>query len=142
MQFAENDEATDPFASWRAMRKAHFARLAPLFWILAAGVLASVVFSLRRARPVWIGGSLAQALVVVAAKAVSWKYWFLVLSAPLTRGRQWLEIPICGFLTLSQIIYFRERFNDDKYAALSLLALAFTWGLVLLLMPRLRKAGS
>jgi hypothetical protein len=142
MQFAENDQAMDPFAEWRAMRKAHFARLAPLYWILAAGVLASLVFSLRRARPLWISGSLAQALVVVATKAVSWKYWFLVLSAPLIRRRQWLEIPICGFLTLSQIIFFRERFNDDKYAALSLLVLAFTWGLVLLLTPPSRKARS
>ena len=142
MEFAQDSGTMDSFARWRWMRGARLARFAPVHWVVVAAVLASLAYALRRTRLVWIGGSLAQVLVVAAMKVVSWNYAFLVLSAPLTRGRGWLEVPIAGFLTLSQIIYVREAFNDDRYATLSLVALALSWGLVVVVTPLRRKAGS
>ncbi len=141
MEFAQDPHAQDEFAVWRAKRAAHYGANAWLRWVLVAATFAAVAASLRRTRRLWVGGALAPALVVASLKVVASRYAFFVLSAPLARHRRWVEAAMLLFASLTQILAQRDRFNDDRYATLSVVAMAFTLGLALAMMPRSRKVA-
>jgi hypothetical protein len=54
----------------------------------------------------------------------------MILSAPLTRWRRQLELPLLGLAVLSQGIWRWTSWNDDRYTVLTVIMLAFCYFLL------------
>ena len=116
-----------PGDRWQATRPERTERTRPLFWIVAAVSLAWLARVLWRVRSLWIAQCLAQLAVAVLVPLTCYYYSFLLLTAPLTRARRWLEAPLFALAAASQAVWWAFPWNDEKYAALSVLALVFCY---------------
>jgi hypothetical protein len=70
-------------------------------------------------------------LVTVVPKILNHGFTFLVVTAPLTRARRWLELPLFVFAGVTLCIDRATRFNDDKFMQLSVASIVFAAGVTL-----------
>ncbi|HEX2202191.1 MAG TPA: hypothetical protein VHG91_02780 [Longimicrobium sp.] len=129
-KYVRDLDAPDPFGEWKRMRLERAGRARPVFWLVVAATLgwfAGVVWRIRRA---WIAESLSPLWIAVLLQLTTYYYAFLLLAAPLTRARRSLELPLLSLAALSQLAWATFWWNDDRYAALSVLALAFCYAAV------------
>jgi len=130
MEYAVDEKLADPFEKWKRLRGERYDayRWAGLAVIAFTAVF--FVWVVRGLRPLWVAGSLGQVFIVVGAQLTSYYYSFLVLSALLVRARPGLELPLFAFVILSQLTFGLFPWNDDRYAALTLLSLLLCYGLI------------
>jgi hypothetical protein len=142
MQYAKDTRLLDPFSSWKRMRN---ERRASLSWLeygvigLAVGAFVGVA---RRLRTLWIAGCLGQVFIVLMGLLTCFHYTFLILSAPLTRARRWLEVILFSFAALTQLVWIGFVWNDDRYAALSAVSLLFCFAMLAAFVGRRRTAAA
>lgn len=136
MEYTVDPRLADPFEGWKQRRNERREMYRwPGFAIIAiSGAL--VVWAVRRLRLLWVSGCLGQVFIVLGAQLTSYYYSFLILSALLTGARRRLEIPLFGFAALSQVVFWVFPWNDDKYAALTLMSLLLCYGLILGFVPK------
>src|SRR5262249_40134567 len=84
----------------------------------------------RRIRSLWIAQCLAQICIMLGSQLTNYYYSFTILFAPLTKVRRQLEAPLLGFAALSQFVSMVFGYYDDRHWMLSLLRLAFCYGLL------------
>ncbi|HEX8694893.1 MAG TPA: hypothetical protein VF746_20870 [Longimicrobium sp.] len=138
LEYLRDERAPDPVAPWKEARSARRERTRPLFWLLAAAAGAWFLVILRRVRRLWAAQALSLAWLVLLPELTCYYYSFLVLAAPLSRLRRRLEVPLLALAALSQVAWSAFWWNDDRYATLSLLAVAFTIVLLAAFTPRRR----
>ena len=131
MEYTVDEKLADPFEVWKRMRNERHDRFRWLGIAIMAISGGFFVWVVRRVRLLWVAGCLGQVFIVLGAQLTSYYYSFLVLSALLTRGRRSLEVPLFGFVVLSQLVFWMLPWNDDRYAALTLLSLLLCYGLIL-----------
>lgn len=130
MEFTGDPSLPDQWSVWKSSRVERYRKTAPLRWVILAAALPGFALVIRRRRLPWIGASLGHLFIVLFAHITCFHYSFLVLAAPLTRVRRWLEIALFSFAALTQIISLSTRWNDDKYALLSVVSLLFSLGVL------------
>jgi hypothetical protein len=131
MEYTVDQKLADPFEVWRRMRSERYERYKWLGVVITAVSGVFFIWVVYRIRPLWIGGCLGQVFIVLGAQLTSYYYSFLVLSALLTRARRGLEILLFAFVILSQLVFWMLPWNDDRYAALTLISLLLCYGLML-----------
>jgi hypothetical protein len=111
---------TDPHREWKAARMRRVAATRP--WTTGLVVIGLIGFAaaVRRRSP-WAALSLGIVPVFLIGELTSYYYSILVLAAPLARLRRWIEPALLAYLVLSMPPMVLFRWNDDRYAAVSLL---------------------
>lgn len=131
MEYTVDQRRADPLEVWKRVRGERYDRYRWLGYGIIAISGVFFVGVVRRVRPLWIAGGLGQVLIVLGAQLTSYYYSFLVLSALLTKARPRLEVPLFAFVILSQLVFWMLPWNDDRYAALTLISLLLCYGLLL-----------
>jgi hypothetical protein len=139
MENTVNPRLSEPQTRWKEIRVERTARTRPVLWVLAALALAAFVHALRRVRRPWEALALSHVWPVILLPLTCYYYSFLVLAAPLTRARRRLEAPLLALAAASQAVAYAFWWNDDRYAAQSVLVLAFCAVALAAFAPRLRK---
>ena len=127
LRYLRDDAAPDPLRQWKQVRETRAERMKPVLWLAVAVTLAWFAGALRYVRRAWIGLGLSQVWPAVLLPLTCYYYSFLLLTAPLTRARRSLELPFLALAAASHFVWSAFWWNDDRYAALSVLALAFTF---------------
>jgi hypothetical protein len=130
MKYTKDDKLTDPFEVWKRMRNERYDRYRFVAYGIVALSLAFFVWVVRRVKSMWISLCLGQIFIILMSQLTCYYYTFLVLTAPLTRVKREIEVPLLGLAALSQFVWITLGYNDDKYTALTLLSLVFCYGLV------------
>lgn len=130
MEFAVDEKLADPLENWKRLRSERYDAYKWAGLVVIVLTAAFFVWVVSRLRSLWVAGSLAQVFIVVGAQLTSYYYSFLILSALLVRARPGLELPLFAFVILSQLTFGLFPWNDDRYAALTLLSLLLCYGLV------------
>lgn len=130
----------DPLLTWRKKRAEHWTQARPFALAAMAVLLGWLCWTAARARSLWMALCLGPVAVITTVQVMSYYYSFPVLVAPLTRVRRWLEVWLIGFAAASQLVAAPFAPVDDRFAAISLLAVAFAVGILVTMRPR--KARS
>lgn len=130
MEYTVDEKLADPFEVWKRMRNERYDRYTWLGIAIIAISGGFFIWVVRRIRVLWVAGCLGQVFIVLGAQLTSYYYSFLILSALLTRARRNLEAPLFSFVVLSQLVFWVLPWNDDRYAALTLLSLLLCYGLI------------
>ena len=127
MKFTRDMKLVDPFEVWKRMRNERYAKYRWLAYAILAATFALFVAVVSRIRSLWIATCIAQVWVILLSQLTCYYYSFLILSAPLTRVRKQLEVPLFGLAVLTQFVWNPLEYNDDKYTALTLVSLIFCY---------------
>ena len=136
MQYTQDDRAQDPFEVWKDMRLSHYAKYKWVAYLLIAASFAFFVAVVRRVKTLWVAQALGQVWIVLLSQLTSYYYSFVIISAPLTRVRRDLEVPMFVFAALTQFVYGVFRMNDDKYSMLTYVTLGFCYYLIAAFAPK------
>jgi hypothetical protein len=90
-----------------------------------AASLAFFVYVCRRVRSLWVALCLAQIFILLMSQLTCYYYSFMILTAPLTRLKRQLEVPLFALAALSQFIWMAFYWNDDRYTMLTAVSLIF-----------------
>lgn len=135
MKYTKDPDATDPFEVWKRMRLDRYETYKPVSWALIAASLVGFVMVVRRVRSLWLAQSLGQIWIILLSQLTCYYYSFMIVVAPLTRHRRFLEPYVFGFAILTQLIWLSSRHGDDRYATLSAASLVFCYGLLWVFRP-------
>ena len=141
MASTADPKLADPFEVWKRGRAERYERYRWLGFAVMAMSGVFFVWIVRGVRRLWVAGCLGQVFVVLGAQLTSYYYSFMVLSALLTGARRSLEVPLFAFVALSQLVFWMFAWNDDRYAALTLLSLLWCYGLVLAFRSRPQRSS-
>lgn len=129
--------APNPHAAWSLNRRENDQTVRPAVYVLAVLAFAALFVAARRRAP-WVAMSLSTIFVAFSTQLTCYYYVFLVVLAPLSR-RRWQVAPLLlATAAASQVVYVGIVWNDDKFAAETVLALAAVAaaGLLFALPPR------
>ncbi|HEU0054460.1 MAG TPA: glycosyltransferase 87 family protein, partial [Longimicrobium sp.] len=140
LKYTRDERLPDPLAPWKERFAERMDETRPVLWVLVALALGWFVRVARRARRPWIALGLGQVWPVLLLPLTCYYYAFFVMAAPLTRARRSLEIPLLALAAASQVVWWAFWWNDDRYAALSVLAVAFCCVLLAMFSPGRRRA--
>ncbi|WP_437290827.1 hypothetical protein [Sorangium sp. So ce406] len=132
MKYTKDTKLVDPFEVWKRMRNERYAKYRWVAYGIIAASLAAFVYVCRRIRSLWVAQCLAQIFIILLSQLTCYYYSFMILSAPLTRLKRQIEVPLFGLAALSQFIWITFHYNDDKYTALTAVSLAFCYYLLCL----------
>jgi len=140
MKFTKDVKLVDPFETWKTMRNERYKKYKLVAYLIIALTLGLSVWVQRRIKSLWVSQCLGQIWLILLSQLTCYYYSFMILSAPLTKVRRDLEVPIFGFAALSQFVFLPSYWNDDKYNALTIIALLFCYGLFFALAPKTLEA--
>src|SRR5262249_20008724 len=126
----------DPFEVWKRMRNDRYEKYKYVAYGLTALTLGLFIYVARRIKNMWVAQCLAQVFIIMMSQLTCYYYSFMILSAPLTRLRRDIEVPLFGLALLTQLAGRLLPFNDDKYWVLTALSLLFCWGLLFAFAPK------
>ncbi len=127
MKYTKDVKLTDPFEVWKRMRNDRYAKYRGVAYAIVAASLAFFVYLCRRVKSLWVGLCMAQIFIILMSQLTCYYYSFMILSAPLTRLKRQIEVPLFGLAALSQFIWMTFYWNDDKYTALTAVSLVFCY---------------
>ncbi len=136
MKYTYDTKLTDPLEVWTRVRNARYDKYKGVAYAIVALSLVAFIYTVRRLRSLWAAGCLAQVFIILLSNIGNYYYSFLILSALLTRARPRLEVLLFGFAALSQCVFWAFAWNDDKYAALTLISLLLCYGLLCAYWPK------
>jgi hypothetical protein len=136
MKFTKDVKLRDPFEVWKRMRNERYARYKWVAYGIIAALFAFFVYVLRRIKTLWVAECLGQIFIILLSQLTCYYYSFMILTAPLTKVRRDIEVPLFGLAALSQFVWINSYWNDDKYTALTLISLAFCVGLLCAFTPK------
>jgi len=129
-KYVEDNKALDPFGVWMKMRNDRYHKYRPVGYAIIALSLLGFVLVVRRIKSLWIAQCLAQIFIILMSQLTNYYYSFMILLAPLTKGRRQLEAPLFGLAALSQFVSRVFGYYDDQFWMLTLLSLGFCYGLL------------
>jgi hypothetical protein len=127
---------TDPLEVWLRIRNERYEKNMGAVYAIVALSLAFFIYTARRLRSLWLAGCLAQVFIILVPHLPNYYYSFLVLSALFTGARRRLEAPLFGVAALSQFVFWTFAWDDDRYAALTLISLVLCYGLIGAFLPK------
>lgn len=130
MKYTKDTKLLDPFEVWKRMRNERYAKFRVVAYAIVAASLAFFVYVCRRVKSLWVGVCLAQIFIILLSQLTCYYYSFMILSAPLTRVKRQIEVPLFGLAALSQFIWMATYYNDDRYTALTAISLVFCYYLL------------
>lgn len=136
MKYTQDGKLRDPFEVWKNMRNERYAKYKLVAYAIIALSFAFFVYVVRRVKSMWVAQCLAQIWIILLSQLTCYYYSFMVLAAPLTKLKKGIEAPLFGLAALSQFVWMAFNYNDDKYWVLTLIALAFCYGLLCAFAPR------
>jgi hypothetical protein len=144
MRYAKDTTKVDPFETWKQMRIDRAKAYRPVTYTVFAITFLAFVAVLRRVKSLWVAQCLSQVWIILGSQLTCYYYVFLVLCAPITRLRRDLEVWLFGFAAVSQVAWRSLPFYDDRYAALTMLCLVLTYGMLFSLArkPNARLVGD
>lgn len=128
--FVKDDKLVDPFEVWKRMRNERYAHYRLVAYAVVAACLAFFVVAARRVRALWLVQCLAQVFIILLSQLTCYYYTFMILGAPLTKAKRSLEVPLFALAVITQFIALSIGWFDDRHAALTLVSLVFTLGVV------------
>jgi hypothetical protein len=134
--YVEDNKLADPFEVWKRMRNERWDKYKAVAYVIVALSLAFFVWIVRRVKSMWIALCLGQIFIILMSQLTSYYYAFMIITAPLTRARRQIEIPLLGLAAVSQIVWGAVGPWDDKSALMTLLVLVFCYVLVCWFAPK------
>lgn len=134
--YTKDDKLPDPFEVWKRMRNERYYKYRPIAWVVIAASLAFFIWVVRRIKSMWIALCLGQIFIILLSQLTSYYYAFMVITAPLTKARRQIELPLLGLAAVSQLVWGAFGWFDDKSAAVTLIDLVFCFGLIAMFMSR------
>jgi hypothetical protein len=134
--YVADNKLPDPFSTWMRLRNERYDKYRGVAYAVIALSLAFFAWVVRRVRSMWIALCLGQIFIILLSQLTSYYYAFMVITAPLTKAKKQIEAPLLGLAALSQIIWMVFGYFDDKSAAMTLVMLAFCYGLVCTFAPK------
>ena len=125
--YTKDDKLADPFEVWKRMRNERYYKYKPVAYAIILFSLAFFVWVVRRVKSMWIALALGQIFIILLSQLTSYYYAFMVISAPLTRARRQIELPLLGLAALTQLVWQAFGWFDDKSAMVTLLCLLFCY---------------
>jgi hypothetical protein len=126
----KDDKLLDPFEVWKSMRNKRYYKYRPVGFVVIALSLAFFVWVVRRVKSTWISLALGQIFIILLSQLTSYYYSFMVLSAPLSRARRQIELPLIGLAAMTQLAWQAFGAFDDKSAIVTLIILLFCYWLI------------
>lgn len=130
----------EPWAPWKAARRSALATTRPLRLLLAASFLGAVAIALGK-RPAWAAAAAGAGLVFVLADLTCYYASILLLLALLVEERPEAGIVTSLLAAATGAVPFLLRWEDDRYALVSALAVV-AFGLLLALLAREEKPAG
>ncbi|MSP25229.1 MAG: hypothetical protein EXR75_08705 [Myxococcales bacterium] len=130
MEFVRDDKLTDPFKTWKDLRNERYAKYRVIAWAIVGVSLGFFIMVAHRIRSLWVAQCLGQLFVILLSQLTCYYYSFMILAAPLIRLRPRIEVGLYGLAAVTQIIWMNSQFNDNKYTLLTLVSLAFCYGIL------------
>jgi hypothetical protein len=130
MKYTKDMKLTDPFEVWKRMRNERYDRLRPVAYGIVALCLALFIYVMRRVKSMWVAQCLGQIFIILLSQLTCYYYSFLILTAPLTRLKRGIEVPMFALAAFSIFTWRIFAWNDDRYTALTLISLLFCLGLL------------
>ena len=137
MEYTRDNKLLDPFEVWKRMRNERYAKYKPVAYAIIALTMALFIYVCRRVRSLWVAQCLAQIFMILGAQLTCYYYSFMILSAPLSRVKRQIEVPLFALAALSQFVWMSFYWNDDKYYTLTAISLAFCYYLLFLFAGKL-----
>jgi hypothetical protein len=134
--YTKDDHLADPFEVWKRMRNERYYKYRPVAYAIVAVSLVFFVWVVRRVKSMWVALCLGQIFIILLSQLTSYYYAFLVITAPLTRVKRQIELPLLGLAAVSQLVWRAFGWFDDKSAAVTLISLVFCYWLVCLFAPK------
>src|SRR5262249_7604921 len=103
MEFTKDNKLIDPFSVWKRMRNERYEKYKLIAYALTAMTLAFFVYVTRRIKNLWVAQCLAQVFIILMSQLTCYYYSFMILSAPLTRLRRSMEIPLFALAVMTQV---------------------------------------
>jgi hypothetical protein len=136
LKYTVDKKLADPLEVWMRMRNERYDTYRGAAYAIVALSLALFIYTVQRMKSLWLAGCLAQVFVILLSPLANYYYSFLILSALLTKARRRLEAPLFGFAALSQFVFWSFDWDDDRYAALTLISLLLGYGLIGAFLPK------
>jgi hypothetical protein len=136
MEHTKDDKLVDPFRLWKDMRVARYDRYRWVAYLIMAGTAAASIVVLRRVRSMWMAQALSVVWVVLLAQLTNYYYGFLLCAVPLIRVRRDLELAFYGYVFLTQIVFLKASWLDDKYTLQTYAALLLSYLLMAAFWPK------
>jgi hypothetical protein len=133
--YTADDNLVDPFEGWRRMRNERYDKYRGVAYFIVALSLAFFAWIVRRVKSMWIALCLGQIFIILLSQLTSYYYAFLIITAPLTRARRQLEVPLVGLAVVTQIVWRAIGAFDDKSTLCTLIILVFCYGLLCAFAP-------
>jgi len=121
MRFTRDSTLDDPFELWKQGRRDRFDHMKPVFFTISAGVLAWMVWALRRTKSLWIAAGLSIPLVISLTNLTCYYYCMFLITIPLIAAMPSLAPALLATAGASQILLKSFYFIDDQYTAESYL---------------------
>ncbi|HEV8269632.1 MAG TPA: hypothetical protein VGR00_15420, partial [Thermoanaerobaculia bacterium] len=125
-----NPVLADPYEPWKEARHRVFSRRAPLFALVCLAFFAAFAAAAWREREDWVTATLALALVPVFFELTCYYEIALIGLALLAPRRPWIGPALAAVAAFSCWAHFHFAWDDDRYAALSLVLLLFSAGVL------------
>ncbi|WP_437575213.1 hypothetical protein [Sorangium sp. So ce887] len=142
MKYTMDASLLDPFETWKEMRSERYAKYRFFGYAVIAASSGFFVYVCRGVRSLWVAGCLGQIFIILLSQLTCYYYTFMLLSAPLTRRKRQLEIPLLCLAALSQGIWRWTSWNDDRYTLLTVAMLGFCYFLLYAFTRKVRRAES
>jgi hypothetical protein len=134
--YVKDDKLADPFEVWKRMRNERWDKYKPIAYVVVALSLAFFIYVVRRVKSMWMALCLGQIFIILMSQLTSYYYAFMIITAPLTRVKRQIEIPLLGLAALTQLVWGAFGWFDDKSAMVTLLSLLFCYVLVCWFAPK------
>jgi hypothetical protein len=129
-KYVVDDNLADPYEVWKRLRNERYYRYRPVAYGIIALSLAFFVWVVRRVKSTWVALALGQIFIILLSQLTSYYYAFVVISAPLTRARRQIELPLVGLAAATQLVWMAIGWYDDKSALSTLIILLFCYWMI------------
>lgn len=117
MRFTRDDNLDDPFVGWKAGRIDRFKERQPYRWAIVLALGLWTTWALRRTKLLWVALALSLPLTMALTNLTCYYYSMFMVAAALAMARKEFAPAFLVVSAVSQIVWERYYFVDDKFAA-------------------------
>jgi hypothetical protein len=121
MRFTRDDNLDDPFAGWKDGRTQRFAERKWVFRGIIVGLGLWTAWALRRTKLLWVALPLGLPLTMGLTNLTCYYYSMFIIAAALVAVRPQFGPAFLATSSVSQIVWDKYYFVDDKFTAMSYL---------------------
>ena len=120
MRFLRNDNQDDPFEGWKVNRGTRFKQMKPIYLAILAGIVAWMVWAMRRTKLLWLCIPLSLPLVCALSNMTCYYYSLFITLCALVHVRKALGPPMLVIAGVSSFMLWPPRgyyWVDDRFVA-------------------------